>query len=113
MLIYVALYRPMASKFANNMETFNEVTNVILMYHMQCFSEFVSDAQMRSNIGISFIIFMSLNLAVHLYFLGRDFCHKLKGRCCKKCVESKRKKEQDALAKVKAESRSATYAIPV
>ena len=87
------------------METFNEVTNIFLMYHLQCFCDFVPDAQMRSEIGKSFIAFTALNLAVHLYFLGRDFCHKMKGCCCKKCVERRRKKEQDALAKVKAETK--------
>jgi len=68
----------MASKFANNMETFNEITNIFLMYHLQCFCDFVPDAQKRSEIGKSFIVFTALNLAVHLYFLGRDFCHKMK-----------------------------------
>ena len=36
-------YRPLRTRFANNWEFFNEVTIMIVMYHMICFSDAVGN----------------------------------------------------------------------
>ena len=86
MIIYLVYWRPLNSHFANMMETFNEVTCVILMYHLQLFSDFVPEAETRSHVGTSFIVVIALNVSVHLYFMLGDSLRsvsiKLKA-CCR------------------------------
>ena len=78
MLIYLVYFRPLESKFLNIMEAFNEVTCILLMYHLQLFTDFVPLAETRSDLGISFITFISLNVAVHVFFLLRQNYHDIK-----------------------------------
>ena len=78
MVIYLIYFEPMESKFSNRMETFNECTCVLLMYHIMCFSDFVPEAETRSSLGISFIVCIFGNVTVHLFFMAKDNYHKLK-----------------------------------
>jgi len=93
MVIFLVSFSPMDTVHRNRIETFNEVTCIFLLYHLQCFSDFVPSAETCSEIGKSFIAFTLLNLAVHLYFLSRSCCSKMKTKLCKKCIERQRKKK--------------------
>ena len=62
------------SRFANNMETFNEVTMILLAYLLFCFTDIVPKSETRSNIGLIYIGISLGNIAVHLFFmLGTSF----------------------------------------
>ena len=71
MVIFLVANKPMESRFALIMEVFNECTCVVLMYHLQCFSDFVPDPATRNLVGFSFIVVTMFNIGVHVYFLAR------------------------------------------
>ena len=47
MCIYLQWYRPFATNFMNNMETFNEITILVLTYFLFCFTDFVPEPETR------------------------------------------------------------------
>ena len=47
MCMYLQWYRPFATKFTNNIETFNEVTILVLTYFLFCFTDFVPESETR------------------------------------------------------------------
>ena len=51
------------------MEIFGEILNLLLMYHVLLFTDFVGDVDMRYNIGYSFIIYIAIFICIHLYFM--------------------------------------------
>ena len=71
-----------------NLEIFNEVTTIILLYHLLVFTKFVSEINTQYLVGFSFAFFLSLNMATHVFFLlrssFRDCKHKQKLRNAKK-----------------------------
>ena len=71
MSIYLQWFRPLESDFANNIETFNEVTTLVLTYFLFCFSDFVPDPETRGALGIQYNNTTFLNIAVHLYIMLR------------------------------------------
>ena len=68
---YLIYFYPMEDIFQNRMEIFGEVINLILMYHVLLFTDFVHDPHMRYMIGYCFIFFTFVFISVHLYFLAR------------------------------------------
>ena len=73
---YLIYFYPMEDYFTNTMEIFGEITNLVLMYHVLLFTDFVSDVEMRYAIGFCFIIVMGLFISVHMYLMIRDTFHK-------------------------------------
>ena len=69
MIILVGWYRPLESDFSNNMEIFNEMITLQVLYLMMCFSDFVLDPEIRSFCGLAFIVVVCLYAAVHIFFL--------------------------------------------
>ena len=67
MIIFLQWFRPLDTKFANKIETFNEVSNVVTFYILMCFSDYVGKADTRSTCGVYFIVYMSLFIAVHKF----------------------------------------------
>lgn len=69
---YLLEFRPFEDALTMNLELMNEFTCAFLMYHVLIFNpEFVADDQPREDLGYSFILFVCLNVAVHVYFLCR------------------------------------------
>ncbi len=68
---YILYFYPMEDLFTNRIEIFSEITNLFLMYHVLCFTDFVYDPEMRYMIGYSFILFIGMFIATHLYFMMR------------------------------------------
>ena len=64
----------MESRFANNMELFNEVTTVWVLYTVMCFSDYVVDPIGRSICGWAFIGVVILFLAIHILLLIGSTC---------------------------------------
>merc|ERR1719232_185597 len=94
---YLIYFYPMEDIFTNRMEIFSELTNLVLMYHVLLFTDFVGDIPVRYEIGYSFIGFMALFISVHLFLMMRDTLLK-----CRNIHRRKQKKKRDAASKEKA-----------
>ena len=66
---YLLHFKPHCSFYSTIVEIFNEVINLILMYHILCFTFFVPEAKIRYLIGYSFIGFTVFNLGVHIILM--------------------------------------------
>lgn len=91
MVILIQWFKPLESRFANNIETFNEVISTFVLYLLMCFSDFLDDPMMRNELGKVFIGIVLVYVAVHFYFLFVDLFVKVRlnllrlfNRCCRK-----------------------------
>ena len=96
MIIFIQHYQPYESKFANRMETFNEVCVLCLTYIAMCFTEFVPDPEVRSNIGPYYIAANLFMIAVHIIIL-LAFSLKALVKVCKKYYHIYAKKDKNAV----------------
>ena len=60
---------PFETYFAAKIEVFNECTNILLLYGLMMFTDFVPDAQMRFNLGFCYIGVTLSNILLHLTVL--------------------------------------------
>ena len=85
---YLLHFKPHCSFYSTIVEIFNEVINLILMYHILCFTFFVPEANIRYLIGYSFIGFTVFNLSVHIILMlvevFQSFSAAFKARLVKK-----------------------------
>ena len=95
-MILLQWTRPLESNFATNMETFNEVITLLVLYLLMCFSDFVGDPTMRNECGKAFIAIVVFYALVHITFLFWDVFAKLI-LSCRKCYY--RRKHKKHLAK--------------
>jgi len=63
---------PFALRFTNKFELFSECIVWLVMYHLICFTPFVSDLQVRFKLGYVVIAVISLHLVVSLAILAKD-----------------------------------------
>ena len=81
MLIVLQWAEPLDSKFSIRMETFNECTNLMILYTLLLFSDYL-DPSVRSDVGYVYMGIVIGFAAVHLSFiLGSSFvniCQKIK-----------------------------------
>ena len=68
-IIYVIMCKPFTHNRINMLEIVNEVTNLLLLYHVILFSGMIDNTEERYLYGWSFIIITSLNLCMHLLLL--------------------------------------------
>ena len=68
------------------MEIFNEVTNIMLVYHMLTFTDWVADPVKKYYIGYSVMLTVFNNVSVHFFFLIKDSIYKTKISCKKKMI---------------------------
>lgn len=94
MVIYLCIWEPFDDPIFNKIELMNEITSIILLYHMFSFTDWVPEASDRYIMGWSFIVFTSLNLICHLIILARNqifqFKYKILTRCRKLTPEQKK-----------------------
>ena len=50
-LIYIGYMRPFETEYENKVEMFNELMNLMVLYLLICFTDFVPDLSMRFLIG--------------------------------------------------------------
>lgn len=62
----------------------NEVTIVFLSYGHMCFTDFVPDPEIRSEVGLYYIAVASTNLLVHIGIMLFGSLFKLRSFCRKK-----------------------------
>ena len=68
-VIFLLTFKPIGNRLVAKLEIFNDITTLVLLYNALNFTDYVSDVHTQFLVGFSFIVFMSLNMAVHLGFL--------------------------------------------
>ena len=66
LLIVINVFNPLQTKFSTRIETFNEATNIIVLYLLMLFSDFNRDYDQRSNVGTVYIGVVICFAVVHL-----------------------------------------------
>jgi len=69
--IFLLTFTPFEETLIQNLEVFNEITGLVLLYHVLYFTPILPSVEMQANIGYSFIFCMGANMATHLFFLLR------------------------------------------
>ena len=81
-------YQPFEEVKIFRLEVMNELTNIILLYHLFFFTDFVGDAEVRYQIGWSFIAVTAGNMFVHFTLMVInmvcDLKEKIQNKCCPK-----------------------------
>ena len=78
MMILLQWARPLDSALANNMETFNEVATLLVLYLLMCFSDFVASPETRNDCGKVFIALVAIYAIVHFAVLFSDIYTKIR-----------------------------------
>lgn len=65
-IIYIGLERPFQSQTRNKVEMLEEMAIIVLSYHCFCFTDWISDLEVRNNLGYSIIVCMGLHLFVFI-----------------------------------------------
>ena len=102
---YLIYFYPMEDTFTNRMEIFGEVINLMLMYHVLLFTDFIADPELRYTIGYFFIGFIGIFICVHMYFLARTTFMQLK----EKWRIRKKKKQDEAAQQERQEKMKMIY----
>ena len=90
-MMFIQWYQPLESKFANRLETFNEVCILCLSYHAMCFTDFVPDPVVRNDIGKSYIATNASMIMVHFVLLINSTIKAYKESLKKKKLEKNKK----------------------
>ena len=67
--IIVGQIEPFDAPQLNNQEFFNEVIIMIVLYHIFCFTPFVSDTETQYQVGYSIIFFVCLHFYVNFHLI--------------------------------------------
>lgn len=91
--------RPLDSNYANNLETFNEVTSVFILYTLMLFTDYINDPIMRSSIGTIYIgiimVFALCHLTPLFYDVIKQIYWRIKRFSIKRYVQKQRNKRVD------------------
>jgi hypothetical protein len=68
-MCFNAYFQSFANKVLNYLEVMNEVTILIIIYHMIVFTEFVDSRSTQYKVGYSVCIFTGLNICINVIFL--------------------------------------------
>lgn len=66
LIMFLQWDRPLENRFAAGLQTFNECTTLMILYVVMCFSNFVGDPEMRSELGLVFVGVVSFNVFCHI-----------------------------------------------
>ena len=89
MMMLIQWYQPFETKFGNNIEVFNEACILVFTYYAICFTDFVLDPKVKSNLGYSYIGLNSSMISVHLSILAVGLIRSLKLKCKESCKKNK------------------------
>ena len=101
MLMYLLLFKPFADNFFTRIEVMNETTNMLMLYLMLVFSDWVPDPEVRYIFGWIFIGVFGANLIVHLIFLLWELIKKTTHKLFTKCVIRRRQATKAPIMKPK------------
>lgn len=89
------------------MESFNELTTIVLTYFLICFTDYVPSAEVRNQVGFGYIGTNFFNIAVHLtllIFSSLASLRRLVIRLCRKCACGRSWAQRHCFAKQKREA---------
>ena len=70
--------RPFQTKFKYQIEFFNEIILMLVMYTIICFSPLVTSIEVRFSIGYITMLTVSMHLAVNFFIIGKSTFRKIK-----------------------------------
>jgi hypothetical protein len=66
---YICNIQPFRNVFMNKLEMYNELSILIIAYHLFIFTDFVSDNLIQYKFGLSVIVVTVLNILVNMMFI--------------------------------------------
>jgi len=96
LIMFLQWDRPLENRFAAGLQTFNECTTLVILYIVMCFSNFVGDPIMRSELGLVFVGVVSFNVFCHIVNMFVQIICRTKMRA-RNCWHNFRVKEELAL----------------
>ena len=84
--IYLQWYRPFddQANSLNRLETFNEVTLMVLTYYLYCFTGFGPDPYVKNELGFAYNATSMLSIATHLFIMVRGNFMSIRLTCKKR-----------------------------
>ena len=71
-MIHIGEVRPLLWRYENRLEIYNSFTILCLTYCLLCYTNFVSDAHARYQMGFAMIFLTSQNILINIFLLGRE-----------------------------------------
>ena len=68
-MCFNAFFQPFVNKVLNYLEVMNEVSILIIIYHMIVFTDYVDSRSTQYVVGYSVCIFTGLNICINVIFL--------------------------------------------
>ena len=87
-ICYLIYFRPFEEPLLLKLDIFNEVTTIILVDILTCFSG-ANTMPLDFEMDIFFLVGLFGNIAMHLYFLVKNSLVGIKRSCKKKCCQKK------------------------
>ena len=91
---YLCKFQPFEDRKVLKLEVMNELTNLLLLYHVCCFAGLVPDSEDRYMLGWSFIATLACNMLVHFVLLVISTVVTCKTDFRKKCCAKKQPEEE-------------------
>ena len=66
MVIYLMTFWPFEDPKFTEIELMNELTSILLLYHMFCFTDWIPDANVKYELGFSCLMINSVSLCVNI-----------------------------------------------
>jgi len=79
-VIYLSLYRPLETRFSNNMAVLDEVVITFVLYVLMHFTDYQTDPYLRSDFGVAYITILCVFTGIHMVFIIFELAHSLKLR---------------------------------
>ena len=77
-VIYLMWYYPLEDNFTVLIEVFNECICIMQTYFMMLFTDFVPSAETRNDLSFFYVSIIFFYIAIHVYFLVKDFVNGLR-----------------------------------
>ena len=109
LIVSVIIYgnvEPLKERRANQLELFNEVSIMFVIYNMMCFTPFVPDIEVRHNLGFFVCAIVAINILVNFCAIGIVPFRSLKFKCKSRKARKEYFPKREAL-KVKWDERKA------
>jgi len=80
-LFYNGYAKPFERHSQYVIETINEVTVIMIIYHVFCFTEFVPDPKTRHTVGWSLIVTITCNLLINVFLIIKELVSDILQKC--------------------------------
>ena len=77
-VIFIGLVKPYKNELQNKSERNSEVITMFIMYHIFCFTDWVSDPEIRNGLGYSCLFIVAAHISFHIFGILIDTFSSLK-----------------------------------